>query len=165
MAVKLEPVLSRSWGKLAGSVTCPLVNDLTIMRNDQKEYGYIKRFIAEIGYLVLTGLGAMETMARAVLAVVVISVLGITYFIGRFFGIDKLKALSLVGMKLMTLSLLHTIAATVDAAFCLIKDNFFEAPIPLEGYQKVHELVKALFPEKCDGKCGSFFQHVLKHLA
>jgi hypothetical protein len=151
MSVDLEPVFARSCTEiltvLAGSLTCPLVNDLTIMRNNQTSWGCAKRIVAEIGYLVLTGVGVVETVARVVASVVVSPVLGIAYFIGRFCCFEKLKEMSEIGMTLCVFSVLYTAAATADALLCSVKDNLCQAEIPLSLIDKVHARFNAAFPE------------------
>jgi hypothetical protein len=149
-ADSLKPVLGQSCGDmlwtLALSFTGSAVNDLTIWRNDQKSYA-CKRILAEAGYLLLVGAGAVETLARAVCAIVLVPVLGITYFIASYCS-DTLKSLSLWGVVQVTFSVLMTGSATVDAAICLLKDNCFKAPISLNTMGKVGEFFQSYFPDE-----------------
>jgi hypothetical protein len=121
--------------QFAYSITHVAVNELTVLRNGES-CKCVKRILAEPTYLGLAVLGAVETLARLVCAVVLIPVLGITYFIGKY-CCTKLKELSAWGMTRLAGSVYISGIATADAAVCLVT-NISCNPIHLKVFQKVY---------------------------
>ena len=118
----------------AYSFTNVAVNELTVFRNGES-CQVIKRIVAEPGYLLLAIGGTLETLVRAVCDIVLLPVLGIIYFIGRFCCCNKLKNLAAHGMKRIAASVYVSGIATADAAVCLVT-NISKGPIPVKLFQK-----------------------------
>jgi hypothetical protein len=126
-----ETVFSKPCGavtaRFALSIADVAVNELTVFRNGEK-CQTVRQILAEPGYLLIALGGALETLARAVCAVVLLPLLGIAYLIGCACRCETLKKLSAKGALYVTGSVLFSGVAVVDAILCL-KNNLFKGPI------------------------------------
>ena len=153
-SANLEPILYGNSVRgclhyLGLSVSGSVINDITVLRN-QQSWGLAKRIVAYPVYLAVVVPSAFETIARATNVLALLCVRGVVYFIGCFYRSDRFdrfeKSLAEFSLYVIRGTAL-TGAATIEALYCL-KDDLYEAPIPLSRVQEVTLVFFSFFPPK-----------------
>jgi hypothetical protein len=126
----------------AATFSATVIGEVTVIRNGEDGPTGIRQLFAEAAYLGMLPCCVLETLARAVLVVVFIPVLGIPYFIGRFCCCNTLKNLSEEGIRILLGSVVLTGVAVADTALCLWNNPCDADRIPLHVRNKLMAAAK-----------------------
>jgi hypothetical protein len=111
------------------SVSFPPLVALTNCRNSKSTT--CRQILAEVGYGAIAIASAVEFVAKAVCALVLIPVAGILYFLGNYFRRECLTALGICGINTVVVSLAFSFITTGLAGLAL-KRNLTDSQVELK---------------------------------